>query len=157
MNTLSIEAKNAQKAHTEADQKGKSLLENLFGKQIFQINVIDRFKTFEDVLKHFEITVDEFYEKYAKLESDEIAYIKLKLIAEALNGDWTPDWTDSKQYKYFPYFNNASSSVGGFSYDDYGNWDTFTTVGSRLCFQSAELAKYAGTQFLNEYNEFLSL
>ena len=35
---------------------------------------------------------------------DEIAYRKLKTIAEALNEGWRPDWANSNEYKYWPWF-----------------------------------------------------
>ena len=35
---------------------------------------------------------------------DEITYRKLKTIAEALNEGWRPDWANSKEYKYWPWF-----------------------------------------------------
>ena len=36
--------------------------------------------------------------------NDEIAYRKLKTIAEALNEGWRPDWANSNEYKYWPWF-----------------------------------------------------
>jgi hypothetical protein len=128
------------------------------GKQKTTQSIMERVKSFEDAcevlgIDDAEIEVKGIDNHFTSIQ----AYAKLAIINQALNGDWKPDWTDSKQYKYYPYFNNASSSVGGFSYNDYDYWLTITFVGSRLCYQSAELAKYAGTQFLAEYNEFLSL
>lgn len=35
---------------------------------------------------------------------DEITYRKLKTIAEALNEGWRPDWANSNEYKYWPWF-----------------------------------------------------
>ena len=35
---------------------------------------------------------------------DEIAYRKLKTIAKALNEGWRPDWANSNEYKYWPWF-----------------------------------------------------
>lgn len=45
--TLNVDKKNALKAWREADNKGKQMLENLYGKEIFaNQNVMDRIKTF---------------------------------------------------------------------------------------------------------------
>ena len=80
-----------------------------------------------------------------------IAHCKLIIIARALNGGWKPDWSDSSQYKYFPYFNMNS----GLSYGCGCN-DRCSSVGSRLCFQNSELAKYAGTQFADLYKAYFT-
>jgi hypothetical protein len=74
----------------------------------------------------------------------------LVIIAKAINGDWVPDWTDSSQWKYYPWFEMGSSSGVGFSYHDYVAWRTYSTVGSRLCFKSSDLAKHAGQLFEQE-------
>ena len=51
METLQISKANALKAHEDANSKGKSLLENLFGKKVFQIDVKDRIKNFQIALQ----------------------------------------------------------------------------------------------------------
>lgn len=78
---------------------------------------------------------------------------KLEFLVESLNEGWTPDWSNSRQYKYTPYFKWNGT---GFSYDIFNCWDSATDVSSRLCFKSAELAEYAGKQFEKEYNEYLN-
>lgn len=128
------------------------------GKSSTTQSIIDRVKTFEDAcevlgINNAEIEVKGIDNHFTSIQ----AYAKLAIINQALNEDWKPDWTNDSQYKWFPYVNNASSSVGGFSFRAYVTWSTKTGVGSRLCFKSKELAEYAGTQFIAEYNEFLSL
>lgn len=50
--TLNVDKKNVLKAWREADNKGKQMLENLYGKEIFaNQNVMDRIKTFEDAME----------------------------------------------------------------------------------------------------------
>ncbi|CAN5309365.1 hypothetical protein BH09BAC1_BH09BAC1_14300 [soil metagenome] len=88
-----------------------------------------------------------------------IAFYKMAIIAEAINGDWQPNWNDWSQLKYFPWFDVEADeehpSGSGLSYDFYDNSNTITDVGSRLCFASSEQAKYAATQFQQEYEEFM--
>ena len=78
-----------------------------------------------------------------------IAHCKLIIVAEALNEGWTPNWENSREYKYYPWFKVVKKEGSGFglAYDDYDIWATTTAVGSRLCFQTYELAEYAGKQF----------
>lgn len=77
---------------------------------------------------------------------------KLKIVTKALNEGWTPDWNNSSQYKYVPYFRWNGTA---FVYHGYHGWFASACVGSRLCFKNAELAKYAAEQFIDLYNEFL--
>ena len=89
---------------------------------------------------------------------DEIAYVKLKLIAEALNEGWTPDWSNGEWDKWHPWFKmDDSSSAGRFSFYGAGNLHSVSIVGSRLCFKSKDLATYAGTQFLDIYKDFFTV
>lgn len=83
-----------------------------------------------------------------------IAHAKLIIIAKAINGDWVPDWTDSDQWKYYPWFEMGSSSGVGFSYCGYDYWNSVSIVGSRLCFENREKAKYVGTQFQELYKSY---
>lgn len=76
------------------------------------------------------------------------------IIAQALNGTWKPDWSDSSQYKWYPWF---YMNGPGFRFD-HARYD-FTTslVGSRLCFKSEAIATYAGKQFLELYKAYFEL
>ncbi|MCQ9638646.1 hypothetical protein MP478_04530 [Chryseobacterium sp. WG14] len=120
-------------------------------------NILEVIKTFSDVLDYLGIDEDEFNENNDELTQDEIAYRQIKLIVKALNEGWVPDWQNSNQTKYFPWFKMGSSSGSGFSYDDYDGWDTDSAVGSRLCFKSRELAEYAGKQFTEIYKKYMTI
>ncbi len=119
-------------------------------------DIKERITTFTDVLKHHNIIARDFAHQCDKLSDDEVAYRKIKLITEALNEGWTPDWTDGTN-KYWPWFKMGSASGVGFSYHGYGRWYSFSLVGSRLCFKSRELAVYAGEQFEDIYKDFLTI
>jgi hypothetical protein len=82
-----------------------------------------------------------------------IAHSKLVIVAKALNGDWKPNWNDGSQHKYYPYFDMRN----GLSYYGYFFDGQCSSVGSRLCFRSSEIAEYAGTQFLDIYKAFLTI
>ena len=152
--TLEITRQAAIKAHDEASTKGKTILENLFGKRVFQKDIKERIKTFDDVLDYHNLIAEDFYNQCSKLSKDEIAYRKIKLIAEALNEGWTPDWSNGEWDKWYPWFDmDDSSSAGRFSFGVAGSLGSNSLVGSRLCFKSEELADYAGTQFLELYRE----
>ena len=157
--TLEITRQAAIKAHDEASTKGKTLLENLFGKRVFQKDIKERIKTFDDVIRELGDDPEEFKNAISIMEEpDEIAYVKLKLIAKALNEGWTPDWSNGEWDKWYPWFKmDDSSSAGRFSFLDSDFLSSYSDVGSRLCFKSKDLATYAGTQFLDIYKDFFTV
>ena len=112
-------------------------------------NVMIRIKTFEDAMKE---TLRPEVPDFSNLPEDLREYFKAQykiiVIAEALNEGWKADWNDSNQYKYYPYFYMSS---GAFVFADThcGYSDAGAGDGSRLCFKTRVLAKYAGEQFLD--------
>ncbi|WP_407483293.1 hypothetical protein [Elizabethkingia meningoseptica] len=119
-------------------------------------DIKERIKTFNDVLQYHGIKSETFAMECLSLTDDEIAYKQIKLISSALNEGWTPDWNDRNQTKYYPWFRMGSSG-SGFSFGDYDCDGSGSRVGSRLCYKSSELAKYAGTQFISIYKKFTTL
>lgn len=146
--------------------------------------ITERVKTFEDALRVLgtpeEQISDDYFKEYEKLGEDVVAYLKLRVIAEALNEGWKPKFTED-EYRYYPWFylytqaeiDNMSEeerskllSVGGSANNlarcglscagsngafSYSNAD----VGARLAFRTSELAKYAGTQFLSIWSAYV--
>lgn len=119
-------------------------------------DIKERIKNFDDVLKENGVDIAVFQNSLKGLSEDEAAYKRVKEIVKAFNEGWYPDWTDSNQYKYYPWFKMGSPSGGGFSCTDFDDWLTASYVGSRLCFKSADLAKHAGKLFEGIYKEFLT-
>ena len=155
MENLQIKKENALKAYQEGCNDVKNVLSNLFGKEIFiPKNITDRVKTFEEACSLLGKDPNDFLPDGVPAEDSNsiVAYCKLIIIARALNEGWVPDWKNSNQYKYYPWFDMSSGS--GLSYYGYAGQYSLSTVGSRLCFKSRELAEYAGTQFIDLYKEF---
>lgn len=124
-------------------------------------DVTDRIKTFDQALVEFS-TMGEYSNNFSTLLSynginkDLIAakaFLQLTIIAKVLNEGWKPNWSNSNEHKYYPYFKYKSGF--GFSYSNLNSWHLLTFCGSRLCFKSYELAKYAGKQFESIYRDFL--
>lgn len=130
-----------------------------------QKSVMERIKTVEDVLADNGLTREQFDKQCEGLEEDEISYRILKLLAKSLNEGWVPDWSDPNdpneyneyneynKYKYFPWFEMQGSS--GFRFHGHDYLLAISGVGSRLCFKSKELARYAGQQFQHVYEQFM--
>ena len=155
--TLTVPKDKVLEAYSKAKSPRKVMLENLFGIKTFQPEIKERIKTFDDVLLELQIIPRDFAQQCEGLSKDEVAYRKIKLIVQAFNEGWTPDWTNGQWDKYYPWFKMGSPSGGGFSYDVCDGWRAVSGVGSRLCFKSADLAKHAGKLFESIYKDFLTL
>lgn len=116
-------------------------------------NVIERIKTVDDVLADHGLTADQFDKQCKDLTIDERAYRIIKMLAQSLNEDWTPDWSNPDEYKYYPWFEIRGSS--GFRFFGCDFWLTDSDVGSRLCYKSRELAEHAGKNFTEVYKQFM--
>jgi hypothetical protein len=154
--TIEITRKSAIKAHGEADKAGKKLLENLLGADNLKPkSVMDRIKSYEDACEDQGIAPgsDLPYPGKDHYLND---YQKMVTIAKSLNEGWTPDWSNGREYKYYPWFEWKGAGFGfSSSYSFFVG--TGTSVGSRLCFKSRELAVYAGKQFQDLYNQFMQI
>jgi hypothetical protein len=121
-------------------------------------------KTFEDACKKLGIDANNLPDVSmlpAEHQQAIIAHYKLVIIAQTLNDGWKPNWNNSSEYKYYPWFKiKASKNVpsgSGLSYVDCDDWCTGSGVGSRLCYQSSELAEYAGKTFKKLYEQYFLL
>lgn len=144
-------------------------------------NVMERVKTFKDACNELGIEHDKWVQdkKDLGLEADVIAYLKLRIIAAALNEGWKPQFT-TDEYRYFPWFylytqseidemseeeksrvvyrsdGNASGNGGvACASTNSGSSHTYTYIGSRLAFKTRELAEYAGRQFVEIWADYV--
>lgn len=98
--------------------------------------------------------------KALELRPDEVARKKLEVITAALNEGWSPDWNNTSEYKYYPYFYiepRKRSADAGLSYTNtfHSASSTYATIGSRLCFHEPDAARYAGRTFTELYEQLL--
>ncbi len=185
---ITISKQSLFKAYREAEPSQKEFMKKLFGTETFAIrfNVMERVKTFEDAVDELGSNnplvqqYESIYEEFgSNLDADIIAYLKLRIIAAALNEGWEPQFTED-EYRYYPYFyfytkkeyeqlsdedkrrcvgrsSSSANALGGlvFAYSVSGSAYSSTGSGVRLAFRTRELAKYAGTQFLNIWADFV--
>lgn len=132
-------------------------------------DIRDRVKTYADACKILGIgEMDEKAMKACGFRPDEIARRKLETITEALNEGWRPDWNNTDEYKYFPWFyikpgagkdaegepNGADAGLA--NANPYNAASTTTAhLGSRLCFHERRTAAYAGDTFRDLYAQIL--
>ena len=85
-----------------------------------------------------------------------VALNKLFSIADAWNkaDGFVPDFRDSSQYKYFPWFVYDKDAAGFvFAYSYYTASNAYAGIGSRLCFKTANRARQFGEKFADLYNQ----
>lgn len=160
MRTLQIKQDSLLVAFRNAGKEGKQVLSDLFGKQVaLYDNITDRVKSFEDACQVLGIStnVPEVKGLPRKHQKAIIANYKLIVIAEALNEGWKPNWQDSDEYKYYPWFDMSNPAGVGCSYTNTAASYTYATFGSRLCLKNRELAIYFGQTFTDLFNDSLLL
>lgn len=160
MRTLQIKQDSLLAAFRNAGKEGKQVLSDLFGKQVaLYDNITDRVKSFEDACQVLGIStnVPEVKGLPRKHQKAIIANYKLIVIAEALNEGWKPNWQDSDEYKYYPWFDMSNPAGVGYSYTRNTASHTSATIGSRLCLKNRELAIYFGQTFTDLFNDSLLL
>ena len=136
-------------------------------------DITNRVKSYADACKVLGIEpMDEDSMKAHGFRKDEIARRKLETITEALNEGWKPNWADTNEYKYYPWFyievdekqtkdgntygasNGASAGLSCANTYDAATY-THAYIGSRLCFHDSDTARYAGRTFTDLYEQFL--
>lgn len=147
---LEVDKNNAITAWSKTDGKGKELLEDLYGKDVFRnMDITDRVKDFEDAREE---TGRPGVPNFSNVPEDLKEYFEntyqMIVITEALNEGWEPNWNDSNERKWRPYFRMSPSS---FAFDRSGCDYSAASAGggSRLCFKTEALANYAAKQFLH--------
>src|SRR4030042_6616516 len=131
---LEITKETAKKLYPVSQDWFKEQLEAEFGKDCFRKKDFRDIKTFEDACNELDLTQEDLTGIRNDEKPDEIAYKKLKIVVAAINQGWIPDWDNTDQRKWYPWFNLSSGF--GFSSADYGYDYAGTSVGSRLCFES---------------------
>lgn len=189
---ITISKQDLLKAYREAEPSQKEFMKQLFGADTFAINfnVMERVKTFQDAINElgddnplvqqfFGVCIIAFNNSSVKFDADIIAYLKLRIIAAALNEGWEPQFTED-EYRYYPYFyfytkeeyeqlsdedkgrcvgrsNSNANADGGRGYAVANVGSSYSTPGDgvRLAFKTRELAEYAGKQFLDIWADFV--
>lgn len=102
------------KAYKESSNDCKNTLESLFGEELFKPkDITERIKTFDDAYKAlgeshpYVVQYDQIFaclmDGEEEIPKDIIAYLKLRIIAAALNEGWEPQFT-KKEKRYSPCF-----------------------------------------------------
>lgn len=132
-------------------------------------DICGRVKSYADACNVLGIAeMDEKAMKASGFRPDEIARRKLETITEALNEGWRPDWNNTDEPKYYPWFyirhhegKDADGKPYGanaglaYAHTYYAATYTDADLGSRLCFHERRTAAYAGDTFRDLYAQVL--
>jgi hypothetical protein len=153
---MEIDKQTAKRLYDESPDWFQNQLKREFGEDLFKKREYENIKTFEDACRYCGTTEAEFNKKLTDLclDADTISFEKLKIVNRAINQGWAPDYTNTNQRKWFPYF--VLSSGFGFSDSNYYCDRTAASVGSRLCFETEEQASYSGRQFIDLWRAFIT-
>lgn len=167
MKTIQLEDDKAKELYKTASTEFKAMLEDSFGKDFFLAKIQDRVRTIEDAYR--ELGVKTYGDAYkvlrmperkrffdASIEGCDDDALNLMLFCRALNEGWWPNWKNSREYKYYPYFDLSCSSGFGFEDSDAGFESSTTVVCSRLCFKNEELTIYAGKTMIRTYKSYMT-
>ena len=126
----------------------------------------NQLKTFEAACKVEGLNAKKVIPDFAAYPKEDrkamIAHAKLVIIARAANRlanegkEWKPDWNNNQWDKYYPWFWMNGGSRG-FRSNGYALWLSNSTVGSRLCFISRDVAEHMGKTFLKLYKEYFTV
>lgn len=99
-----------------------------------QLKQIENQNPMQKVYAYHNTTEEEFDEVYKSVSEFAKAQEIERMIVNFYNKGEQPDWDNSNQCKYYPYFYLGSN----FSYDYYYHWDSGSYVSARLCFLRKE-------------------
>ena len=176
---LKISADDALKAYKNADNYGKKILEDLFGKEFYKIDVKERVKCLEGAITALGFENKSVKDYYAiarkRTAKDIIAFAKLKVIAEALNEGWKPNsdvWNDNYYTSFLLYTKEEYEDLEEAKKKEcleicrseneriYAEVDSKLAISyvdnnNKLSFKSRELARYCGRQFFDIWKDYL--
>ncbi|WP_133228478.1 hypothetical protein [Sphingobacterium corticibacter] len=109
-------------------------------------------KTFKNACEALGLNENTFHIEHKSLPDDVYAYMQLRIISKALNTCENSEYAIHDERTYFPYFYSVRTPKG-YSYVFGGK---SAGSGVRLTYKTAEVAEYAGKQFLTIYNRYMS-
>ena len=102
----------------------------------------------QEVYEYHGTTEKEFDKLYKNIPDHVKAYQKEVMIVEFYNQGQKPDWSNTNQIKYYPFFN-----MKDFSFHCSGFYCHCSNVSDRLCFLREEDCEDAVGKFIDIYRE----
>lgn len=158
MKTIELNIEDVRAAYNEAtDEEVKKMLRRVFGKKVIFENIMEAVKSYEDACELDGIQPLSI-ENFAFLPEEDREYHfaehQYTVINRVLCEGWVPDYSNDDQIKCYPYFIWDQQAAGGpgFSSYDFTYVSSLSFVGARRVYPNADLAIYAGKQFIAIHN-----
>lgn len=92
------------------------------------------------------------------MRQHKLAEWKLQIVIAAINEGWQPNWNDTSEYKYYPWWrivtSESRSSGRGLSFSADDCAYSHSDVGPRLVFKDIARVYHAAEHFKDLYEEF---
>lgn len=178
---ITVQKENILNAYKQASKEQKTLLENMFGKDIFKSkDITERIKTFEDACEalgneHPLVIEYKIISGAYDIMDDLYAYLELRIICAALNEGWEPTFDKDECYFYpgfrpyheekdankecrVPLWSNINANANGdIAFVSAGSTGSYSIAAHSvpLALKTKELAEYCGKQFRDIWADFL--
>lgn len=158
-NEIKITEDAIKKAFEDGSEIEKNLLKNLFKDQVnFKTDPSKFITSYEEALKYLEYErayMGAMSEKHLNVVA---SMYKLIIIAEAWNkaDNFVPDYDNTNQYKWFPWFQKRDTEGFVFASTTYEISNAYAYFGSQLCFSTSKRAEQFGKMFIDLWNDFLN-
>ncbi len=144
------------KLYENSNDSGKKILVDTYGESMFTIDN-NYMEVFQGFCKQHNLIFDDivpFKDPKTSNQHSTNAHAMLQEIVPIENEGWTPNWDNSSEYKYYPWFEMRSD--WGFAFYGVDYWSTSTVAGSRLCFKNAERCELTAKKYLSIYQKWIS-
>jgi hypothetical protein len=153
MKNIQLSEQKARELYQTASSELKQILEENFTKELLSGKITDRIKCWADVERELGHPVNIYpfgNDKQLKALS---AFNKIQSLSKVLNEGWKPDFSNTNEYKWYPYFRKDARSGWVFYSAAYGRYGA--AMGSGFYFKTEELAKHAAKYFMDVYLDYL--
>lgn len=157
--TITVKPEDLKKLYNMASDELKANFEETFGKDVFGPQVPEHEQIYlaacaakgmaPDAIDNV-VMPAELAEHHTAFKT----FMKLTLITEHINGGWVPDFNNSSEYKWAPWYKMGAGF--GFSRSACGSTLSDTYVGSRLRYKTEEESNKYGKALQPYYQQLLT-
>ena len=156
MKNLKIDETKAKQLYKTASKDFKEVLHDTFGEEFFNDSLFDRIKNLDDIYEELgrtQPTLKDFSFLPKEKRVKALSFIHIQAIEEVFNEGWVPNWKNTGEYKYYPYF----------EYKAQGGWSLFFCYfffysgsdGQPAFFKSKEIVGHVIRYFMFVYKDYL--
>lgn len=156
--TIQLSIDEIRGLYKNANDAGKKILEDKYGKDQLSTNILDKIKSLDDALAYKNLQLSDILSvvpaAMKHYEKNIHGADKCGFVIDVLNEGWQADFTNEDQQKWRPwvlYKSGLGLSFGGSGYDN-----RYTAVASRLFYlRDKETSDHFGKNFLDIISEAL--